>query len=547
MDTLSRCFQRWKLASLDQPTRRDVSPSVIVSSLDCSLSGSAARGRDSGPGSSDSGISRRLSSAYSHPTLTDLSDADISLFVERLRRQVIGEGDGEDEHDDHLHHYPVASTEYRASSRRSRHRKHATDVGSRRATRHSRSRQNLPERKSDCSEACNSTPIVKSRGFTAFKSSTSSPSKSSSSSLMDSAFLCTSSVSCVDQPADTVSPQSPGNTALYSTPLLTYPLQVSDGGAALVSSATTTTESDTPHLHRFLQTRHVHAPPPSVPPQPSWQLELVQRAVDRRQRCRQRQEQRLEEQERVRQERRQQEKQQLQLRQQQNRQRLRELEERKVREQLRRKSRADVALLSQRKFDQAVQLHHFLLMRSAFAALRHNVQVCQVNRHRALTFDRARRQRCVIRQWRSHCHLAAERRNNMAHHWYHRQLLFSSLTRWKLVVRQQMVKHQAACDFHCLHLTHVVFSAWKRLYCIRQQEVQRQLHLAAKFHTRLIRRRALRRWRHLPDVLRTEREIEARRNRLRRIVREIIPDFTPPPVSHHLDRSHSSVSVSVTD
>ncbi|KAF0290836.1 hypothetical protein FJT64_011002 [Amphibalanus amphitrite] len=136
--------------------------------------------------------------------------------------------------------------------------------------------------------------------------------------------------------------------------------------------------------------------------------------------------------------------------------------------------------------------------------------------------------RCLHR-WRHHRALLAAEREEAARDWHRTRLTAWALGRWRTYVHQQHLKAQAASDLCQLQRLQAALRTWQASLALGRVRRRRQMQRAALCDVRLTCAGVLRRWRRLPEALEQERAIEARKERLRRIVREMVPDFQPPP------------------
>ncbi|XP_043226202.1 trichohyalin-like [Amphibalanus amphitrite] len=294
-----------------------------------------------------------------------------------------------------------------------------------------------------------------------------------------------------------------------------------------------------PHLHTFLinarsnmRTRlpgKVATSPESAETHPSYQEKLQLRAVERKarqqevRRRRQEREAANREAERLRHEEFQR---QLTLERQQQQEQLRQ---RRLRQEEQRRRQLRGQQLLQQRHQIADEFRRHALVRRVFRALVRYAQRCRDLEASAERWARSTLLSRCLHRWRHHRALLAAEREEAARDWYRTRLTAWALGRWRTYVHQQHLKAQAASDLCQLQRLQAALRTWQASLALGRVRRRQQMQRAALCDVRLTCAGVLRRWRRLPEALEQERAIEARKERLRRIVREMVPDFQPPP------------------
>uniref|UniRef100_A0A8C7M7Z5 Coiled-coil domain containing 191 n=1 Tax=Oncorhynchus kisutch TaxID=8019 RepID=A0A8C7M7Z5_ONCKI len=194
---------------------------------------------------------------------------------------------------------------------------------------------------------------------------------------------------------------------------------------------------------------------------------------------------------------------------------------------------------NQRRFEREQQLqtqaqqhyHRTLLLRRGMAPWKHRVAMSQANTQLARAHHRqSLLKRCIL-SWQQVTGESLAQKWASAKQLHQHILLRRSLGNWKRLKDHRMVVEGRADRFWRMHtLRRALIALLDHVTQERMVEWDRELQAQGHSDRRAVRS-CFQAWRQYPGWLREERERETRREKLRRRVAEVLPDFRSSPLS----------------
>ncbi|NWW51867.1 CC191 protein, partial [Pedionomus torquatus] len=147
-----------------------------------------------------------------------------------------------------------------------------------------------------------------------------------------------------------------------------------------------------------------------------------------------------------------------------------------------------------------------------------NLVVAQ--RHHCLSLQR----KCLV-TWLQHTQGSLMEKVSRAEDLYHCMLLRQGFRNWLKYHNYLFTLEERASAFHAACLMRKYFWAWFDLVMEEKRILGEKLKIATEHSNKRLMLNAFKAWRQYPLLMKKEREREERRNKLRRRVAEILPDF----------------------
>ncbi|NXM78662.1 CC191 protein, partial [Serilophus lunatus] len=147
-----------------------------------------------------------------------------------------------------------------------------------------------------------------------------------------------------------------------------------------------------------------------------------------------------------------------------------------------------------------------------------NLMVAQ--RHHCLSLQR----KCLM-SWLQNTQQSLTEKISRAEDFYSLMLLRQGFRNWLKYRDYLSAQKERASTFHEAYLTRKYFWAWLDLIIEEKRTLWKKLKIATEHRNKRLMLNALKAWRQYPLLMKKEREREERRNQLRRIVAEILPNF----------------------
>ncbi|XP_026871980.2 coiled-coil domain-containing protein 191 [Electrophorus electricus] len=169
--------------------------------------------------------------------------------------------------------------------------------------------------------------------------------------------------------------------------------------------------------------------------------------------------------------------------------------------------------------------HRSLLLHRGLAPWKRLVAGSQTRMQKAVDHYQWGLQRRCLLSWLQVAGEALADKEAHSDQLYKHILLRRAVWAWKRMKRQQTLLGEQAEHFFRARVQRKAFNALLDHATHERLVAWENTQQAAEHSARQLLRRCFGGWRHLPMVLREEREREARRQRLRRMVAEVLPDF----------------------
>ncbi|XP_076868794.1 coiled-coil domain-containing protein 191 [Brachyhypopomus gauderio] len=186
---------------------------------------------------------------------------------------------------------------------------------------------------------------------------------------------------------------------------------------------------------------------------------------------------------------------------------------------------------NRRFLQQAVEHHHrSLLLHRGLAPWKRLLEDKRTQTQKAVDhYKRDLQRRCLLSWLRLADETSADREAR-ANELYEHFLLRRAVWAWKRMKHIQTLLGEQAESFFHANVQRKAFTALLDHTTHQRIVAQEHTQKATEHSARRLQRRCFRGWRLLPAVLQEEREREARRQRLRHTVAEILPDFCSSPM-----------------
>uniref|UniRef100_A0AAY4AUT4 Uncharacterized protein n=1 Tax=Denticeps clupeoides TaxID=299321 RepID=A0AAY4AUT4_9TELE len=173
--------------------------------------------------------------------------------------------------------------------------------------------------------------------------------------------------------------------------------------------------------------------------------------------------------------------------------------------------------------------HRTLLLRRGLAPWKSFVAQSQANMQLAMDHHQQSALKQCFLSWQSSARESAAEKEARADMLYERILLRRGLYGWLRMKDYRSILEEQAEEFNRMRTLRKVFLAF-----LHQVTIERMIgwdleQKAEQHNMRRVSRSCFQAWRHLPALLKEERVREARREKLRRKVAEILPDFCSSP------------------
>ncbi|XP_035735873.1 trichohyalin-like [Vespa mandarinia] len=110
---------------------------------------------------------------------------------------------------------------------------------------------------------------------------------------------------------------------------------------------------------------------------------------------------------------------------------------------------------------------------------------------------------------------------------YDRNLLWYTFKDWTDMVKEQNTKHQVAKDFYDMKLQEKYFHALRSIVNQLKLEYLKNVQMAQEYYDSKLMNKYFNKWRDYPMIAEIVKESEKQRNKWRKIVQKIVPDFDP--------------------
>ncbi|XP_056155840.1 coiled-coil domain-containing protein 191 [Lampris incognitus] len=204
-------------------------------------------------------------------------------------------------------------------------------------------------------------------------------------------------------------------------------------------------------------------------------------------------------------------------------------ERRQAREREQEKQRQCMRLQELRRLAQQ-HYHRSLLLRRGFAPWKCLLHLKQTNMQLAENHCNLHLLRRFTLAWQQHAGESLSHKQALADQLHRHALLCRGMESWKRLRDWQRILEERARHFYRTHtLRRFLLALADHVSMERLVQWDRQA-LAQDYSDRRVLRSCLLAWRRFPRLQREEREREARRERLRRKVAEVLPDFCRSPL-----------------
>ncbi|XP_077294903.1 uncharacterized protein LOC143917294 [Arctopsyche grandis] len=168
-----------------------------------------------------------------------------------------------------------------------------------------------------------------------------------------------------------------------------------------------------------------------------------------------------------------------------------------------------------------------LIMKYGFQTLKLFVIKVKEDNIMAIKFDEYRISRSFFVSWSNCVKKVLEIKQLKAQNFYENKLKVKAFTEMKKMHKTMLCKQYTAEDWYIARIVDKLFTIWKKNVIVLSRFRKKQWIIAILHYERNLQWKVIGCWQTLPAIMNIERDQEARKQRWRLKVQEVLPDFIP--------------------